>query len=149
MIQHRWTVICHDSSVDRDSNNITLYRAFAYVRVARPRPQDHATFRGVLAQVRCHVVTCWGRPTKDKGDTGKARMVLVGPDGDELASEEYDVDLAHGTQHHQRTAIVQIPVTRDGRYGFRIDRMAASGEWEPVAQAPLDIEIDWLDGPGK
>lgn len=151
MIQHIWTSICHDSSVDRDSNNITLYRVFMHLSVTFPKPPEHPQAKGVVVASAFHVVTCWGRPATQVGDeavSGKARMVLVEPGGEELLSQEYDVDLMASRQHHQRAGIQHLPLTRSGRYAFRIDVFTESEAWNEVAAAPLDVDIHWTDPEG-
>jgi hypothetical protein len=151
MIHHVWTAICHESSIDRDTNNITLYRVFMYLGVTMPRPPEDPQAKGVMVASNFHVVTCWGRPATNAGDeavSGKARMVFIDPDGEELLSQEYDVNLMESRQHHQRAGIKHLPLTRTGRYGFRIDVSTQAGAWEPVADAPLDVEIHWTDPDG-
>lgn len=145
MIQHRWTAICHDSSVDLDSNNITLYRIFAHLQLSHPRQPDDSRAMGIFVQVRFHVVTCWGRTTKDGSIAGKTRTTFIDPHGEELMKKDYDVDLTHSQQHHHRIAIAQLPLTHAGQYNFRVDRQTASGEWERVTESPLDVEIEWID----
>ena len=145
MIQHMWTVICRDSSVDRDTSNITLFRVFAHLQISLPKPPPNPAAKGVIAPCDFHVVTCWGRSDTGEASSGKARMTLSNPEGETLLVQEYHVDLTQSVQHHQRSMMKQLPLTSGGRYRFCVDRMEASGEWESMTTAPLDVDIRWTD----
>ena len=151
MIEHRFTVLCHDVTVDRDSNNLTLSRVFTSVKVQHPKPpeDDHAI--GLMASFHFFLVTAWGRADPAAGRAEFAYLKLVGPNGEDLLSMDYEVDLTASPVHHQRVEFTQMPMTDSGRYLFEVGRAELSakgflGYHTACHTVPLDVEINWVDG---
>jgi len=145
MIEHLFTVLCRDASVDRDTNNITLSRVFTRLQIPQPRNTRPGTRAN--ADVLFYLVTAWGRADPEAGAKATAYVDILDPNEDLLFSATYDVDLTDSEIHHQRIEVALLPITGSGRYLFRVGRADVKDQGRtkhfhhPEYTAPLDVTI--------
>lgn len=151
MVHHVWTVLCRDATVDRDSTNISLFRAFSKITFtfARPTPRSgQPAAVGFLAPFDMRAVTKWIREDPDVGGRYEAQLRFVGLDDETLMSWRYDINLTGSELHHEIAVIQELPITGPGRYWFLVESRAAGTEgWHESARTALDMGIEWVESP--
>jgi hypothetical protein len=139
MAQHIWTVPCRLSTVDRESNNVSLIQVLEEIAVPTVPPVQPSL---ALFPAIFDVVTLWGRDDENSSEGATGRMSLVSPTGEALIVTEYEIDLRESRRFRAVSRILGFPTQTSGTYKFRIERRsAAEGEWEYVAAIPLVVTI--------
>ncbi len=139
MPDHVWTVVCKDFVVDKESGNVTIFKALeqiSFVRISESSddtPPDNIAYNFGL-------VTLWTRSDRDKPERIVSRYVFKGPDGKTIgASEEYPVDLKQYTRHRIMSRLPGIGFKGFGRYTFVVQKKLPGGKWSKVAVVPLEV----------
>lgn len=142
MIQHIWTVICSNSVIDQDSNNISLQSVIEQLNIAGTPPAS-----GVVPAVpiSLEVVTLWARADFDVPGRGRARVTFLFPSGIPSAplQFEYGIDLSSFKRNRTRWHINGLPIRESGRHIFRVEfQNEGENVWREVATVPLEVIVE-------
>lgn len=135
MIQHIWTVLCTKSSIDRETNNISLFEVIEELQVEGLGREPGA--------VPCsfELVSLWSRSEPDTPSQGEARITFQSPGGRTSISQMQAVDLQHYRRLRSKVKILGIPVEEPGRYTFVVEcRQQDQEQWIQVARMPLEVQ---------
>lgn len=138
MIDHVWTVLCHRSLIDKNSNNVTIVEAIEQINVVgRETP--------TVAQISMELVSLWVRRDPDTGARGQYRISFVEPGNAARPLEPYvaDIDLTAHERYRTRARMGGVPIQRAGRYKFRIElQIEGEAQWGLVAEIPVSVNIE-------
>lgn len=133
---HIWTVICRGSSIDVESNNVSLFSAMEQIVVP-------PAANGQVLPIEFEIVSLFQRDDPDTGQLDEMALVLVDPMGNEGPRNSVQVNMVN----HQRARIrLRSPVFRidgAGTYWFEI----RGEDDEAVARVPLMILFQDVDLP--
>lgn len=139
-MRHAWTVICDRSSVDVDSNALTLHALeriqVEYTPIDSPDPVD-LTISHVL-DVPLEVVSLWV-PDSSTGESGVARIEIVAPSGRILGAMPLVLELA-SENLRTRARLKAFPSEGPGLYLFKVYFTPSGGVESVVASIPLRVE---------
>lgn len=140
-MRHVWSVLCSSSTIDRDSNNISLNEVTEQLNIpAEEMPDDLPEDAGIPVQLE--LVTLWSRSDLEEEDEGEARLVLDTPEGNQIEGEPVAVDLREFRRFRTRQGFNGLPYDGPGLYEFRIQaRRGPDQEWEERAWIPLEVRI--------
>lgn len=136
MIQHVWTALCSGSSIDKVTNNISLFNVVEQIQFEG--------WEGEPADVPCflELVTLWSRVELDREGRGEARVILQTPEGSTGISKPQAVDLRPYRRLRSRAQIPTIRIVGPGLYTFVVElRQQNQEEWVPVARVPLEVQV--------
>src|SRR5687768_16274240 len=122
-IRHVWSVLCSKSTVDRETNNVSLIEVLEQLEItatvtrigssgqaAPPIPTiPGAPFTGEL-------VTLWARTDPAQPARGIARVRLLSPQGAELAAFEYAIDVSTNARLRNQGRVQGLRLAGDGWY---------------------------------
>jgi len=143
MIEHIWSVLCSKSSIDSESNNISLIQVLEQVQVvADPLPPTGQRF---LIPENCEFVTLWSRDSANQPIKGQARLTLL-PPGDQtpmVSPLEYEIDLSTHERIRMKSRMPGLPIIGSGRYIFYL-QYHEEGEttWRDAARIPLAVKVE-------
>jgi hypothetical protein len=138
MIDHVWSVLCSSSSVDRDSNNISLFNIVEQLTVEAigPPPDDAGL------PLRMEVVSLWVRRNPEVPARAVARVVLESPGRQPKILPELDLDL---TAHERLRTVARfdgLPISASGRHYMVVEYQASTDSpWQEAARIPLQVAI--------
>lgn len=135
MIEHAWSVVCDKTIVDSDSNNISLD---AVEQLSVGGLEVPAEKEAVMLPYRLTVASLWYRTDPDVEATGKARILFLAPNSEELGRFEVDLDLAGHERSRTRCVMQAIPIAGPGRYLFVVE-LKLDSDWMPVARIPYQV----------
>jgi hypothetical protein len=139
MIEHVWTVLCRDSVIDRDSNNLSLFNVLEQITVHSEMEGDEAA----VAPIEMEAVSLWSRSDDDVPAKGVQRLTLLSPSGETLASGEQEIDLSKHRRFRNRVRFGGLPVKGAGRYIFRVEQKnEGEAEWQHVTGVPLELTFE-------
>lgn len=138
MIEHVWTVLCRTSSIDRETNNISLFEVIEQIQLA---PIGQTPERAV-APIQLQIVSLWCRSDLERPSRGQARVAIRVPGGVESGTAIHELDLSQFRRLRTRSMLDRIPIAGSGLYRFIVQlRQDGQDEWSEVANMPLEITI--------
>lgn len=139
MPRHVWTVLCSNTSVDKATNNVTLFEAVEGLSLPPEVPAD----RDVAIQLELVLVTLWSRTNPAVPEAGNGRFRLVAPEDQTLMTGEHDLSLG-GQYIRSRnfSRLRNLPLHGPGFYEFVIEyRVAGEQEWVEATRVPLEVRF--------
>lgn len=150
MIKHIWSVLCQRSSVDQQSNNVSLFDVFEALEVginpvSNIKTVDNPEFN---IPVQYQVVTLW-TITDAKNNEGEVRITLINPDGKEKILVNSDLKFPPGKRRMRSINQIQgLPVNKSGDCHFIIE-LKQEGKFQKVADLPLEVKLNINAIPNK
>lgn len=136
MIQHVWSVLCSKASIDRETNNISLFEVTEQIQAQGPADEP-----GVLP-CSLELVSLWSRTEPDLPSRGEARIFLRTPRTANLMPQTQAVDLQEYRRLRSRLLIPSIPIEGPGIYTFVVEcRQQGQEQWVEVASIPLELQM--------
>lgn len=130
-----WTVLCSKTSIDRESNNISLFEVLEQVTVEGP-PEDAR----INLAATSTLVTEWMRSDIDQPESRFGRFSLVGPSGEVFGGVEFEINLSDEVRHRSLINMHTLPLQGPGIYEFVIEiRDDDGGGWQEASRIPLQV----------
>lgn len=140
MIDHYWTVLCSNSAIDKDSNNISLFNIVERITIYGEPPQGNKVGAVPIPHT---IVTLWGRSDIEQPERGTTRFVIEYQQGDDTKStdpHEIGIDLTEHPRFRTRATLNALPVLGEGRHWIRVFlNQNDEDEWVRVASIPYEI----------
>ena len=147
-----WAVLCQSSSVDRESNNVSLFNVLEEVRLPASVPEmtgEPGLTEGALGALgQFQLVILVARSDEGVAEKIRARVRVFPPMAeDPIVTSEFDVDMSEYLRVRQRVNFPGIPASRQhgpvaGTYDFVIDSRRGDQQWEEMARVPLRVAVD-------
>ena len=121
MIKNDWSILCKSTSIDKDTNSISLFNVIEEVNiVGPPLPNDLKKDEDVLLPLSFEIVSLWSRVDKDKPIQSQAIIVTKTPYGKEYKGKPIPIDLSGFLRTRTRIKHSGIPFKKSGVYNFSI-----------------------------
>jgi hypothetical protein len=143
-----WAILCQNSAVDRDTNNLSLFNVVEELTVPARPPAGSPGQQlpaGALQQPLFQLVVLWTRSDPDVPEQGRGRIQVLLPDGSLAMRQEFEVVLTQYLRVRFRSNIPELPVGGEGVYRFLIDGKAADSEWSQLFELPLSVVFQRQD----
>jgi len=138
MVEHVWTVVCRQSVVDKDSNNISLLSSLE--QIALNTPSEHAETN--LVSIDFEVVSFWARSDPNVPSSGKAKLQYITPSKEKLGDMMFDVDLTGHSRSRNRIKMTGLSFKEAGNYYFQLQlKQEDSTQWIDVARVPIEVNF--------
>ena len=144
-MKHIWTVLCEKSTIDKDSNNISLYNIIEKINISGPIEELTKLTSSKDGEVFAHnlsLVSLWSREKKEKGDiTFTFKVDLESPEKNNLMSNKREVSLK---ERYKRTRtkleMNGTKITGPGEYIFKVSKKEGKN-YKVCAETPLEISF--------
>jgi len=138
-IRHVWTVICQKSSIDTNSNLLSLFEILEKVDInLNPAVQNIPEGQVLSIPFNFEIISYWRKGSQNKGE-GKVR--LVSPEGKQLNEFPFEVVIPQNLSAYRVVAKVSgLSFTTSGEYKIEILQKVGK-EFQVVAEVPFDIVI--------
>ena len=138
-----WAVLCRQSLLDRDTNNVSLIDVIEEIQISAIPPQVEADDSGsaLLAANVVELIVLFGRSEFNTSEKGRGRLRLLTPNGTSSSAHEFEVDLTNNLKHRFRLKIPGIPIQGEGIYYFLVDCKTDADNWEEKFALPLEVNI--------
>jgi len=135
MIRHVWTVLCSSASIDRDTNNISLFEVIEQLNVQGDVREP------VIVPRPFEIVSLWTRIPLDQPARREARYRLRTPGGRDIPVVTQELDLRQYRRLRTRSRLPALPVDQAGLYSFVVEYREQDRDWSPAAEVPLDVQV--------
>ncbi len=143
-MKHVWTILCQDSSIDIETNLLSLFNCLEELNLVLDKTKilENNT---LVIPVDLQMVNFWLIQNPAQDNILEIKVELIDPDSKSINQFENKFNVKKGIlRFRNRTKIQGLPVTKEGRYIFRVmQRDEKSKEYIIVSELPLDIKISY------
>ncbi len=142
-IEHIWSVLCTGSSVDSQTNNVTLFNVLEQLNLTRKHDAPPINLKnGEALPFQMELVSLWRKQGIQDAVTGTIRNVLLNPLGQEIGSQTMPLEIKSPNRRmRSRVQINGIQITGPGYYTWQV-RLTDGKNDEVVANIPFEILIN-------
>ena len=134
-----WAVLCQSSSVDRETNNVSLFNVFEEVRVqAPPEPATPALPYGAVTSA-LEFIALFRRSDINSGERLSGRFRIQTPLGTGSDPLPIEIDLTSSLRHRVRIRLPALPISGEGTYLFTIEAEGSASQWCQLCEVPLEV----------
>jgi hypothetical protein len=143
-MKHIWSILCQNSSVDSNTNLLSLFSCVEELNVAIDKekmPKDNNLF----VQIAFQLVSFWTVADKNKKNVLGIKLEVFDPNGKSLGVYDKDFNVAEKAPRFRSIISINgIKVTEAGRYIIKVlQKEDGSKKFKTVAELPLDIKIEY------
>jgi|SRR3989344_2149542 len=142
--RHIWSVLCTNSSIDQQTNNVSLYNVIEQIHI------DKAAFEAVtknpeevvVANIVFEIVSLWKKDESAEDLKVEQRLDMLDPTGKLLDSVKNEFKIpAKVTRFRFKLQINGMKVTAPGEYNYVLNvKNPATGEFDEVTRVPLEVK---------
>ncbi len=146
MIKHIWSVLCRESTINQEDNNLSIRDVFEALQVGlKPNPENPPKNGNIEAVIPFpYEVTSLITNTDDDVDTKiKTSVTIFNPKGEEVGKQEHDFTIPKGKRRMRiRMKNTGLKITGSGDYIFRVGiRKEKEKAYRTVAEIPLEVTV--------
>ena len=141
-IEHIWTVLCTASSVDSQSNNITLFNVLEQLNISRKNDAPPLDVKnGEPLPFQMELISLWRKLGINEKVAGVVKNVLINPLGQEVGSQIMPLEIKSPNRRMRtRVQINGVQITGPGYYTWQVRLVDGKSE-HIVANVPFEIFI--------
>ena len=137
-----WAIVCEGSSVDRESNNISLFNVLEQVQFLEPPEADSSGDLRPAIAMHFRLVILFSRTDPGAAEKRASRIVLHFPtDAEPAVFPQSEIDLEVALRNRLVSRFPLLPINGQGTYRFVIEGLADSLEWQRLFEIPLEVSF--------
>ncbi|MBU4016193.1 hypothetical protein KJ980_06165 [Patescibacteria group bacterium] len=143
-IKHIWSVLCKESVVNQDDNNISIYGVLEELSVfLTPAKETGEIPKKLGIPINYEIVSMWQRNKDVESAKAEIVYVFVDPENNELLKNTQIMEIPKASRRlRSRMKIVGMPLTKEGDYTFQVKiKEEGKSDFCLVAELPLEIKI--------
>ena len=144
LIQHIWSILCSSSSIDSQTNNVSLYNIVEEVgfKLQQTNEQQVNFSEEKKWPFNVEVVSLWKR-TNQGNLVADAKIELLDPSNKKMQEVLYKLEFK--PQHQRMRSIIKmngITITGQGEYNFSILlKEDGSDKFKEITRIPIVVKI--------
>jgi hypothetical protein len=140
MARHVWTVLCAGSTIDRNTNVVSLFNVVEQITLP-DLPEEWP----VKLPINFQVVSLWARSDFEQSEQPEARLVIEAQNQAPEELEPYEINLANGfVRFRHFSNFAGFSISGLGNIWFVVQQKRGE-QWEEVARVPLQITYEPLE----
>lgn len=144
-MKHIWTVLCQKSSIDFETNLLSLFNCIEEMTLTIDKSK--APSGNLIIPAELELVSYWLVEEKNKENSLNIKGELLDPENKILNTFEKSFPISKEIlRFRNRIHIQNLPITKAGRYKFRIYQKDIKNVFRMVTELPLDINMIYVDG---
>ena len=151
-IKHIWSVLCKESVINKDDNNISIFGTLEELSVfLSPVKETGKLPEKYGIPMSYEIVSFWVKEKEKELVKAQIEYSLISPQGKELFNKIQDMEMQTNIKRFRsRMKIAGLPITREGNYKFQVKiKEEGAGAFRPVAELPLEVKINLQKTPIK
>lgn len=142
-IKHVWSVLCRNSVIDRDDNNISLQSIMEQLTVNLSAKGQVKDSDNIGIPLNYEIVSMWQKKDVSQVAKGEVEYTLLDPKGKGLIKNTRTIEIPKTLRRFRsRMKISGLPLTLSGDYTFQIRlKEEDSDKFKLVSELPLEIKI--------
>lgn len=141
-LEHIWSVVCSNSSIDQETNNISLYNVLEQVNIAAADLEKMASKDKIVLSFMYEIISLWQKTARDQDVNRIGKIECVDPDGNKLDEREFEIAMKKGINRLRTIAKVNgFRFTKPGVYNLNVSIKQSDDSWAKVASLPLEVRV--------
>lgn len=141
MIKHAWTTVCSKVIVDKNTNNISIDIAEQIKIESQTTPEQYPIR---VPGFHLMIVSLWYRDDSDEERICNSRIKYLGPDGSEMGTLSFDLNLEENSRLRTMVTLSNIPLKGPGWHYFVVEQKIRN-KWVEVARIPHEVQIEKMN----
>lgn len=145
MIKHIWSVLCRESLINKDDNNITLQSILEQLNVSIKSKDDSGTKKqSINVPIGYEVVSLWVKEENSDEPKAQVEITLLDPTRKELHRVEQTLFFVKPYKRmRSRFKIAGFLITGSGVYTFRVGiKEEGNRLFKVVSEIPVEVNIE-------
>jgi hypothetical protein len=141
-MQHIWSVLCNRSSIDFETNLVSLFECIEEINLVFNNTRD-ANNDKIVVPVSWQLVNYWIIDNTTEEKELEMKIDFINPEGNVFNSYENKIELQKNIKRFRsRTNINGFEVSKSGRYLIVVN-VKKGGDYVKVSELPVDINISF------
>lgn len=141
-MKHIWSIICEKSSIDFETNSLSLFNNIEEINLTIDKTKASRNEK-IVIPANFQIINFWVTESPEKENSTEIKAEFIDPEGENLNKFEQSLKMKKGIKRMRNRANIQgIPVTKNGRYYYRISQKK-NEKFKVVAELPLDINVSY------
>ena len=143
MVNHIWSLLCRRSTIDSETNNLSIYDVFEQLTIDLKIKTGNADkVTKINVPIEYEVVSLWSK-SEDKVYSGEAKVEIIDPTGETGKVFEEPIEMPQTMKRlRTRLRISGFVAEKSGIYNFQVSyRVKGEDKYKKVADIPLEIII--------
>jgi hypothetical protein len=137
MIEHVWSVVCNNSSIDEESKTISLLNVLEQLVIYTDATDD------LNLPIQLEVFSLWTREEVDMPAKGKMQVQFCDDKNACTKQAEIEIDLSQAVFCRTKMKLFGLKLKGAGRYKFIVELSEDAGAtWKKVASLPVQINYE-------
>ena len=142
-MKHVWSILCEKSSIDNESNLLSLFSCLEEISVVIDKDKMPEKGKKMLIPANFQLVSYYTVDNTEQENKLETKVELVSPDGETLNQFNNTFTVKPGvSRFRNRANISGVPVYGEGRYFIKIYQQV-EGDLKLRAELPIDIKISY------
>ncbi len=142
-MEHVWSILCEKSSIDTDSNLLSLFSCLEEISVVVDKEKMVAKGNKFVIPANFQLVSFWTINDSSQENSLTTKVELIAPDGAVLNQFNNSFKVKPGASRFRNRANIQgVPVVGEGRYYLKLWHQTDK-DYKLVASLPLDVKISY------
>lgn len=151
-IRHIWSVLCKESVIDRDDNNISIHGVLEELSISLSLVNGTGKLPEKLnIPMNYEIVSLWQKSKEVELAKAEIEYLFIDPENKELLKNTQTIEIPKTSRRFRsRMKIVGMPLSKEGDYKFQI-KMKEEGTdtFHLVVELPLEVKINLEKNPVK
>ncbi len=131
MIKHIFSLICNRTSIDKDTNSLSIFNVIEQITVFS-EPE-----KTVQLPMHFEIISQWMRSEENIPCSSNAKIYLCDPQGISKTNVEIKIDLLKNIVGRTIIRVSGIELRGPGMYKFQIEIQQENTEWIKIASIPF------------
>lgn len=149
-IKHIWSVLCKESVINKDDNNISIHGVLEQLSVSlSPIKKTGKLPEKFGIPMNYEIVSMWQRSKEVEYAKAEIEYIFVDSENTELLINTQTIEISKTSRRHRsRMKITGMPLTKEGDYTFKVKiKEENSNAFRLVAELPLEVKINLQKAP--
>ncbi len=140
-MKHIWTVICQNSSIDKETNLLSMFDCIEELSLEINKIKSSKS--NLSIPIKFDIVSFWIIENPEKENTLEIAIEILDPNKKLLHRLENKFDVKKGALRFRNRIHMQgLPITEAGRYIIKIMQKNKK-DLKTVTELPLDVKISY------
>lgn len=144
-IKHIWSVLCKESVINKDDNNISIHGVLEQLSVFLSLIKETGKLPEKFGiPMNYEIVSMWQRSKNVESAKADIEYVFMDSENKKLLKSTQVLEIPKTSrQFRSRMKITGIPLTKEGDYTFKVKiKEEGSDVFRLVAELPLEVKIN-------
>ena len=141
-IEHKWTLLCEGSSIDRKKNNLTLFNIIEQLNISIEQRTNN---KEIIIPINMELVTLWSVSNTEKSSNADVEIDLLDPRKKIFGTMKYKLEIPEKIRRGRSIgSITGLKVTESGDYTFRI-KIKPMKQISFIEVGEVNLEINLIE----